>query len=251
MQNHLGPRIFVNEALDSGLQINLNAAQSHYLQHVMRLNAGDQLRLFNGQDGEWDAMIASVTKKSVTLQIAQQLHIQAAEPDLWLCCAIIKKAHFEFMIEKATELGVAAIQPLLTARTQIREINLERCRSIAIEAAEQSERLSIPIIKPVLTLDGFVTQAPQDRRLIICAESGDAHPLHDAFQQKCESGEKAMILTGPEGGFTPEEFNRLRQIDNALFVRLGPLILRADTAAIAALGCWQAIKGDWRSEAGG
>jgi 16S rRNA (uracil1498-N3)-methyltransferase len=212
----------------------------------MRLKVGGDVRLFNGQDGEWRCTLTTFSKRGVELEAFEQTRTQAQPPDLWLCAAPIKKAHFEYMIEKATELGVAVIQPILTARTQIREVNVERCHSIAIEAAEQSERLDVPTIRPALTLKQLTTALPPGHQPIICAESGAAEAVGQTFA-RITSPTKAAIITGPEGGFTDDEFDFLRTIPHALFIRLGPRILRADTAAIAALGCWQALCGDWKT----
>ena len=177
--------------------------------------------------------------------VNQQTKPQTSEPDLWLCCAPIKKTHFDFVIEKATELGVSVIQPVLTARTQVREVNTERARLLAIEAAEQSERLSIPVIQKPVTLKDLAAKWPDDRMLIVCAEWGDASPVQNVFTGKKTA--KAAIVTGPEGGFAADELDLLKKIGDSVFIRLGPRILRADTAAIAAISCWQAICGDWIS----
>jgi 16S rRNA (uracil1498-N3)-methyltransferase len=237
------PRLFVDTGLGGGRTVEPGADQAHYLRHVLRLKIGDTLRLFNGRDGEWKASVAALAKRSLTLALHEQTRAQQAEPDLWLCCAPIKKAHFDYMIEKATELGVAAIQPILTARAQIREVNAERCRAIAIEAAEQSERLTIPEIRKPVTLADLAASWPPARRLIVCAEWGEAAPVGKALPAAASS---AAILTGPEGGLAAEELERLRALPQAVFIRLGPRVLRADTAAIAALGCWQALCGDWK-----
>lgn len=247
MPLNTAPRLYIINDLAPPQTLTITADQAHYLQHVMRLKISDDLRLFNGRDGEWHASISGMDKRSVTVTLQKQLKPQKQEPDLWLCCAPIKKAHFDYMIEKATELGVAAIQPVLTARTQIREVNIERCTSMAIEAAEQSERLSIPEIKAPLALTALTANWPEDRHLIVCAEFGEATPIEQALQSPALKNSKAAILIGPEGGFAPDELEKLRIIKNTSFVRLGPRILRADTAAISALTCWQAICGDWKT----
>jgi 16S rRNA (uracil1498-N3)-methyltransferase len=240
------PRLFIEAGLDKNRTVALGAEQSHYLQHVLRMKEGDELRLFNGRDGEWRGVISKTSKRSAEIGLREQLRPPAAESDLWLCCAPIKKAHFDYMIEKATELGVTAIQPLLTARAQIREVNLERCRAIAIEAAEQSERLNIPEIRKPAAFAALIPTWPPDRTLIVCAEWGEAMPIEKALVSlRTKNIPKAAVLTGPEGGLAAEELEALRQVPNAVFVRLGPRILRADTAAIAALSCWQALCGDW------
>jgi 16S rRNA (uracil1498-N3)-methyltransferase len=243
--SHLMSRIYNESDLRRGMTITPAPDQSHYLKNVMRLKPGDGVRLFNGRDGEWRGEIATADKKAVTIKIAEQLKTQIAEPDLWLCCAPIKKAHFDFMIEKAAELGISVLQPILTQRTQVREVNVDRARAIAVEAAEQSERLSVPEIRKPVALDKLIASWPHDRALIVCAEHGVATPVKEAFALRRLKGTPAGIITGPEGGFAEDELERLRKIDGAIFARLGPRILRADTAVIAALSCWQALCGDW------
>ena len=244
MNIRLTTRLYNNDDLSQGVAVAVSPEQAHYLQNVMRLKVGDIVRLFNERGGEWHCVIDTVSKRSLYLVARERLRLPAPEPDVWLCCAPIKKAHFDYMIEKATELGVAVIQPILTARTQIREVNVERARSIAIEAAEQSERLSIPDMRAPKTLKDLLAAWPEERTLFACAELGAAVPVHQALTS-APSSPQAAIITGPEGGFTPEELQQLRQAPNAIPVRLGPRILRADTAALAALSLWQGVCGDW------
>lgn len=239
------PRLYIDVTLNQGSLVEPPPEQAHYLLHVLRLKVGEIVRLFNGRDGEWKASVTNLSKRSLTLSIEEQTREPQADTDLWLCAAPIKKAHFEYMIEKATELGVAVIQPILTARTQIREVNLERARAIAIEAAEQSERLTIPEIRKPVTLTDLVAHWQPARTLVVCAEWGEATPVATAFSESVRP--PAGILTGPEGGLAAEEFELLRTMPCAVFTRLGPRILRADTAAIAALATWQALRGDWQS----
>jgi 16S rRNA (uracil1498-N3)-methyltransferase len=239
-------RIFVPDRLATGNSVTANPEQAHHLLHVLRMQTGDVLRLFNERDGEFHGSIAACSKKAVEIVLHEQLRPQNAEPDLWLCCAPIKKAHFDNMVEKATELGVSEIQPILTQRTQIREVNADRVYSICREAAEQSARLSIPAVGLPVSLADLVDVFPQDRALIVCAERGEAASIHNALHSPAlQKFTKAAVVTGPEGGFAAEEFELLRKVPQAFFVRLGPRILRADTAAIAALTCWQAVCGDW------
>ena len=249
------PRLFIDIPLAQGSGTVLDKGKSHYLQHVMRLQKGDSIRLFNGRDGEWRAALIDTSKHGAEIVVQEQLRPPSPEPDLWLCCAPIKKAHFEYMIEKATELGVSAIQPMLTHRTQIREVNEYRCRTVAIEAAEQSERLGVPEIRPAMALNALAPAWPKDRTPLVCAEWGEARPIAQALSalphhtaMHAPAQPKAAIFTGPEGGFAAEELERLRCLPGAFSVRLGPRILRADTAAIAALSCWQAMRGDWGCE---
>lgn len=245
MELHLLSRLFVTTPLIPGQNVIPSDEQAHYLLHVLRLKPGNSLRLFNGQNGEWLGTIAAVSKRSVEISLKEQIRPQAQEPDVRLYCAPIKKAHFEYTIEKATELGVADLCPVATTRTQIREVNTERCRMIAIEAAEQSERLNIPSIHKAVSLKKCVEEWPSGYIPFICAERGDAIAIHDAFSN-LPPLQKAAFCVGPEGGFTAEEFDMLRTLPHARFIRLGPRILRADTAVLAALSCWQALCGDWR-----
>lgn len=244
MELHLIPRLFVTSNLALGQNIVLGEDQSHYVARVMRLGIGKYLRLFNGHDGEWLGTISVISKRSLEIKLKEQSRPQVKEAHLLLFCAPIRKAHFEYMIEKSTELGVSVIQPILTSRTQIRDVNTERCRSIAIEAAEQSERLSIPSIGRATELNKCLRDLQQDCTPLICAERGDAQPVHAIFSSLPKL-HKIAIFVGPEGGFSAEEFEMLRALPQAKFAKLGPRILRADTAAIASLSCWQAICGDW------
>jgi len=248
---HTWPRLFVEEKLSTDASFPLGIDQSHYLLNVLRASEGDSVRIFNGSDGEWHARITEAPKskkRGVILAPVACLREQTAESDLWLCCAPIKRAHFDFMIMKATELGARVIQPILTARTQIRDLKSERLRSIAIEAAEQSERLSIPDVRPAITLERLVKEWPAKRLPILCAEFGDAQPVAQALAGAlARARPAAALLTGPEGGFTPDEMAMMKAMPEVLPLRLGPRILRADTAAIAAMSCWQALCGDWQN----
>ena len=248
---HTTPRVYSEAALLPGDPVKLSTEQSHYLTNVMRLKNTDKLRFFNSAGGEWLAEISEASKKSCTIKLLEQLRPLAPKPspenELWLFCAPIKKAHFEYMIEKATELGVTRIIPLLTQRTQIREVNQERCRSIAIEAAEQSERLTIPEIGVPVTLTKLNESYGNRIYAIVCAEWGEATAAAPAFTTIQDlNGVSPSIITGPEGGFNEEEMDSLHKLPQNTFIRLGPRILRADTAAIAALTCWQALRGDWQ-----
>jgi 16S rRNA (uracil1498-N3)-methyltransferase len=235
----------VGDDLKEGQRILVTGDQAHYLRHVLRMKAGEALRLFNGRDGEFLARLVTIGKNKVETILEKRLRVQTPGTDLWLCAAPIKKAHFDYMIEKATELGVSVIQPILTERTQIREVNTERCHSMAVEAAEQSERLDIPEIRAPVTLEKLIAGWPSGRIPIICAELGEAMPVKEAFTSLARDA-TAGVITGPEGGFAEREFEAMRKLPGAVFVRLGPRILRADTATIAALSLWQALCGDWK-----
>ena len=235
------PRLFVVDKLDSGASVKLNPAQIHYLTKVMRLRATDTIALFNGRDGEWLAQLAG----GKTLHVTEQTHKQPKKGEgLWLCPAILKKGPFDFLIMKATELGANVIQPLLTARTQVRQINRQRLTAIAIEAAEQCKRLTVPDIRAPILLEDLLKNWPNNTLPLICAEFGDAAPVAQALHNI--HGYNAAILTGPEGGWSQEEMQSLRALPNAIPLRLGDDILRAETAALACLTLWQALCGMWK-----
>jgi len=239
-----GVRLFVEAALGQGARIVPDEAQAHYLLHVMRAKAGDRLSLFNGRDGEWRARIAEVTKRGCTLECEVQTAPQRDVPDLWLVFAPIKKIPADYVAQKATELGVQVLQPVLTRRTIVRRVNLERMRANAIEAAEQSGRVSVPQTRDPLDLEKLLGVWPHDRRILFCDEAGEGQPIANALRT-VPPGPWA-VLTGPEGGFDPAERAMLRALPFIVPVSLGGRILRADTAALAALSVWQAITGDWR-----
>ena len=219
--------------------------QAHYLLHVMRARIGARVLLFNGADGEWQARIVEVTRRSCALLCEAQSQAQAEVPDLWLAFAPIKKTPADYVAQKATELGSRVLQPVITRRTIARRVNLDRLRANAIEAAEQSGRLSVPEIREPVSLDVLLESWPTDRWLLFCDEGGDASPVADALQ-RARGGSAWGVLTGPEGGFDSAERAAIRSRLFVLPVTLGPRIMRADTAALAALAIWQAILGDWR-----
>jgi 16S rRNA (uracil1498-N3)-methyltransferase len=210
----------------------------------MRAKAGSHISLFNGHNGEWLARIHNVTKRGCALVCEKQMQKQRDVPNVWLCFAPIKKTPADYVVQKATELGVRALQPVFTRRTIVTRVNPERMRANAVEAAEQSGRLSVPEIRPATTLDKLLAGWPADRTLIFCDEAGEAPPIADAL-----AGAKPgawAVLTGPEGGFDAAEREKIRALPFAQPVSLGIRILRADTAALAALAVWQAVMGDWR-----
>jgi 16S rRNA (uracil1498-N3)-methyltransferase len=236
-------RLHVEAALSGGARVTPSDGQAHYLLHVMRAKAGDRVSLFNGCDGEWLAEIAEVTKKSCALVCAKQTRLQSGTPDVWLCFAPIKKTPADYVVQKATELGVSALVPVFTRRTIVTRVNGERMAANAIEAAEQSDRLTVPEIREPISLEKLLASWPRDRRIVFCDEGGDARPIAEALSQIAKG--PFAILTGPEGGFDPAERDAIRSHDFVLPVTLGPRILRADTAALAALAIWQAMMGDW------
>ncbi len=243
-------RLFVEDSLDAGATIALGDARHHYLAHVMRLAAGEPLLLFNGRDGEWHAVVQRLEKGASFLQVREQTRPQASGPDLWLAFAPIKRGHGDLAVEKASELGVSRLLPVTTQRTVIPRVPVDRYRAIAIEASEQCGRLTVPDVaqaQPLLRLlDGWDAARP----LLLCAEAGEARPFLEAVKS-LKTGSLA-VMTGPEGGFTEEEFGELRARPYIHPVRLGPRLLRADTASIAALALAQAAWGDWnrKPEAG-
>ncbi len=220
-------RLFVPSTLAAGAEIALSEAQSHYLANVMRAKPGDELRIFDGASGEWRAAVTGISRKSVVLTARAQTCPQAPEPDAWLCFALLKRAKTDMVVEKATELGVAVIQPIITARTQADHVNLDRLRAIAIEAAEQCERLAVPEIRAPLPLARLMENWP-DRPLFIADERRTSALLAPA------SGPCAL-MTGPEGGFTEPELEAIGRTPQVTRVSLGARILRAETAAIAGL----------------
>lgn len=249
-------RLFVDTALEEGASVTLAPGQVHYVRNVMRRNEGDSLSLFNGRDGEWSARIEKLGKKEATARVEKRMRAPSPEPDLWLCFSPIKRDAVDLMVQKATELGAARLTPVLTERTNSARINLDRLQSIAIEAAEQSGRLTAPEVASPRKLLAMLDDWPSDRRLLYCDEAGDdpdaewggargrAAPALSALSG-AGTGPWA-ILIGPEGGFTSRERGAIRARAFVTPVTLGPRILRADTAAIAAITLWQAALGDLR-----
>ena len=237
-------RLFVHGDLNSGIEVTVPDDQAHYLLHVMRAKEGDRLSVFNGRDGEWTARILRATKRACTLVCETHLHDQRDVPDVWLAFAPIKKTPSDYLAQKASELGVRALQPVITRRTIVSRVNIDRLRANVIEAAEQSGRLSVPEVRETTKLERLLVAWPRERRLIFCDEAGEAPHIGEALRAEGEG--PFAILSGPEGGFDPEERARIRACTFVLPVSLGSRILRADTAALAALAVWQSIKGDWR-----
>ncbi|MBU0725800.1 MAG: 16S rRNA (uracil(1498)-N(3))-methyltransferase [Alphaproteobacteria bacterium] len=238
-------RLHAGERLAQGQAVALPKEQAHYLRSVLRLTPGAKVALFNGQDGEWLAEIADLGKSSAILTPIRQLRPQAEEPDLWLVFAPVKHARIDFLAEKATELGVSALWPVFTQRTIVSRVNEDRMRANAIEAAEQSERLTVPQVLPPAKLAAALSSWPADRRLIVCDETGKGPPVSQALADNVYL--RNAVLIGPEGGFTETELDGLRKLPFVTPVSLGPRVLRADTAALAALACFQAVAGDWQS----
>ena len=251
-------RLFVTQPLRDGLHVEPSDEQSRYLLAVMRLQLGDALLLFNGLDGEWQFRVSGVSKRGCRLTADHQTRPQATGPDLDLIIALVKRAPLETIVEKAVELGVRRIRLVVTRRAQADHTNVSRLTAIAIEAAEQTGRLDVPQIVPPAKLESLLDEWEPGRRLMFCDEAGDdpraewggphgrARPALEAL--KAAGGGPWAVLIGPEGGFAPEERERLRGLDYVVPVSLGPRILRADTAAISALTVWQSALGDWTAD---
>lgn len=235
-------RLHVPQPLSPGAPLAPTLDQSRYLTQVMRLKAGDPIHVFNGQDGEWLCTVAEVLKKGVVLRAEGKVRDQITPPDVHLLIATVKKSALEFAVEKATELGAARIRLVATARTQPQHLRLDRLDAIAEESAEQTGRLDVPPVDAPVKLDALLTDWDPARRLMFCDETG-GEPATRALTGA--GGGPWGILIGPEGGFTPDERDRMRALPYAVAVSLGPRVLRADTAATTALTLWQAAVGDW------
>jgi 16S rRNA (uracil1498-N3)-methyltransferase len=234
------PRLFVETPLGPGAQVELGAAQANYLGNVMRLKEGSQLLLFDGSSGEWLAEVAEAGRKRMTLSVVEPTRAQESVPDLWLAFAPVKKGRVDWLVEKAVELGVARLLPVVTQRTIVDKLNLDRMRAHIIEAAEQCGRTALAAIDEPVKLDALLRSRDTSRMLYFADETGGM-PAARTF----ESG-SAMILIGPEGGFTPDEAEMVRAAANVRPISLGPRILRAETAALAAVAAWMSSAGDWR-----
>lgn len=236
------PRLYVTETLAAGSLVPLDGDRTHYLKNVMRRAPGDEVGLFNGRDGEWLGRVEGYGRNAASVRLEVLRRPQAATPDVWLAFAPIKRARIDLLAEKATELGVSRLLPVLTRRSEPARVNIERLTNIAIEAAEQTERLDIPRVDEARSLDRLLAEWPSGRLLFVCAEAGEAQPIAEATQAR--RGAAAGFLIGPEGGFAPFELDALRNLPFVVPVGLGPRLLRAETAAIVALACWQAVAGD-------
>lgn len=234
------PRLFIGEALSEAASVELDAAQTNYLGNVLRLCEGAKLLVFDGNSGEWLARIAEAGKKRMTLSLEKKTREAESIPDVWLAIAPVKRAQIDWLVEKATELGAAKLIPVMTQRTISERVRLGRLKAIAIEAAEQCGRTRLPDIAESLPLARFLAAREPARTLYFADESG-GEPAARAFKPGA-----ALILTGPEGGFTDDERAAVRAAPNSIPVSLGPRILRSETAALAALSAYMAVAGDWR-----
>ncbi|WP_170526123.1 16S rRNA (uracil(1498)-N(3))-methyltransferase [Ruegeria arenilitoris] len=235
-------RLYVDHPLGAGQSVPLTREQAHYLFGVMRLVVGGQVALFNGRDGEWLAQVAEAGKRGGFLSCLEQTRPLQLPPDLWLLFAPIKKARTDFIVEKAAEMGAAKIMPVQTAFTNSERIRQDRLQAHAVEAAEQCGGTFVPEVCDLQRLDKLLDNWPDDRQLMFCDEAEAGSALRLAAQDK---GLPWAILIGPEGGFSDTERQRLKDLLFTHVVSLGPRILRADTAAVAAMTLWQQALGDW------
>jgi len=246
--NYKLQRLFVPHDLGPGSAFEADRAQSHYLAHVLRMGEGAELLVFNGRDGEWRARVATVSKKGVRLSVEGRERPQPPAPDLVYAFAPLKAGRMDYMVQKAVEMGAGVLQPVVTQHTQVAKPPLEKIKANMIEAAEQCGVLSIPLLRPPVKLDFLLGGWEKDRRLVFCDESAGTNDPLAALSAVAE--EKIGVLVGPEGGFSDEERRRLAAQPFVTAIPLGPRILRADTAAVAALALVQAMLGDWRDQAG-
>jgi 16S rRNA (uracil1498-N3)-methyltransferase len=231
------PRLFIEQPLAEGCDVHVTGNAVHYLLGVMRLKEGAPVKLFDDVSGEYLSTVSSASKRDLILAVEAKLREREAAPDIWLCQALVKKDRFDWIAEKACELGAARFVPVLTARCVVDKVKQDRLRAQMIEAAEQCERTALPEIAPLTKLDALLKNWPEDRSLYFCDERG-GEPFSPAPGP-------AAVLIGPEGGFTDEENAAIRTHPCAKAVSLGPRILRADTAAVAALSVWMVAAGDW------
>jgi 16S rRNA (uracil1498-N3)-methyltransferase len=246
----IAARLFVTAPLASGLAVPLDADQAHYLRAVLRLGPGGALSLFNGRQGEWRGRIVELAKNRGLVALEAETRPQGVERDLWLAFAPVKRARIDYIAEKATELGATRLLPVMTRRTNVARVNTERLAANAREAAEQTERLSVPVVEAPQPLGQFLDRFPAGRRLMICDETGTAPSIAAVLADPAAAAADWAVLIGPEGGFAPEELDALRKLPFVTAVGLGPRVLRADTAALAALAVFQALAGDWNTARG-
>lgn len=239
-------RLFVEHPLPQDAVIECTRDQSHYLRSVLRIASGAEILVFNGKDGEWRGRLEHVQKRDCRLHILEQTRAQVAGPDLHYLFAPLKRARLDYMVQKATEMGVARLQPVLTGHTIVDRVNLERMRANVIEAAEQCGVLRVPDVAEPVALTKVIAHWPADRTLFFADEAAEVTTPLDAFEGM-ETGSPTAVLIGPEGGFTPQEREKLIALQQVRTISLGPRIMRADTAAVALLALVNAVVGDWRA----
>ena len=240
------PRLYVDAALEEGASVALSPAQAHYLGNVLRLKPGDGVLVFNGRDGEWRGLLAGTRR--LTLAVAERTRAQEGARDLHYLFAPLKHARLDYMAQKAVEMGASRLQPVLTRHGQVARVSLERMRANTIEAAEQCGIMTLPEIRPPLTLEQAIAALEPERVLVFCDEAAEVKdPIAALAQARTQREPLALaVLIGPEGGFAAEERDALLGVPNAVRLSLGPRVLRADTAAVAALALVGAVLGDWR-----
>lgn len=236
------PRLFVTERLAKGAMVAIHGSQAHYLNKVMRVAPGDAVVLCDDLTGEWSARVALAGKREVSLEVAERLRPRGEVPDFWLCPALLKKDRFDLVLEKASELGVRRIAPVLTRRCVADKLNPERARAILIEAAEQCARTALPQLAEPVKLEALLRDWPAERRLFFADEAG-GEPAVTAFAARAGP---AALLIGPEGGFDDSERAAIRAHPRSVAISLGPRILRGETAAIAGCAVWMGVAGDWK-----
>ncbi|MFC3206183.1 16S rRNA (uracil(1498)-N(3))-methyltransferase [Aquamicrobium soli] len=241
--NYKMQRLFVPDDLASEAEIEASAQQSHYLMHVLRLAEGAELLLFNGRDGEWSAAVASKSKRTVRLKVLGRQRPQPAPSDLVYCFAPLKQGRLDYLVQKAVEMGAGTLQPVVTQHTQVARPSMERLGANIVEAAEQCGILAVPRLCEAEKLDKLLAGWDPERRLVFCDEDAATNNPLPALQNLRD--EKLALLVGPEGGFSEDERRMLRALPFVTAIPLGPRILRADTAAVAALALIQATIGDW------
>ena len=242
------PRLFVTAELKPDQRISMGEDHTNYLTRVLRREAGASVRLFNGQDGEWRGTLEAIGKRTCQVALVEQTRPQVVTPDVWLAFAPLKKARTDFVIEKATELGAARLCPVITEYTNTERVRTDRLDHLVIEAAEQTERLDVPVIDEPKLFRNWLAEWPADRPLVFADELTAGQSPQNALTVLSSLSERPMaLLVGPEGGFSPSERASLQAHKGVITVSLGPRILRAETAAIALLTLWQSTHGDWAS----
>jgi 16S rRNA (uracil1498-N3)-methyltransferase len=248
IETRIATRLYLDAELTPGAQVDLEPGQAHYLRDVLRLKPGAALAGFNGRDGEWLARIDTLGRGRGALTIESLRRAPEPEPDIWLVFAPIKRAPIDSLVQKATELGCAELHPVITRHTAVARVNVARLVANVREAAEQCGRLSLPEVREPREFSAMLADWPAERRLLVCAEAGPARPIGEALAGLATdpAAREApwAVMTGPEGGFAESELDALRKLPFVTPVGLGPRLLRADTAALAALACWQAVLGD-------
>ncbi|WP_173935244.1 16S rRNA (uracil(1498)-N(3))-methyltransferase [Chelativorans sp. Marseille-P2723] len=244
--NYKMQRLYLPGSMTAGVEIDTSPEQAHYLANVLRMREGAELLVFNGRDGEWLARITDISKKATRLLLVERTRPQPQQPDLLYCFAPLKQGRLDYMVQKAVEMGAGVLQPVITQHTQVPKIGLHRLQANVIEAAEQCGILSVPILSEPIKLSRLLETWEEERVLVFCDEDASGSDPLPALGKL--AGRKLGLLVGPEGGFSDAERRQLRGLSFVVPIPLGPRILRADTAAVAALAVLQASAGDWRNE---